>query len=280
MPSSEQTAYADSEEVANPFEKHTKQLAMALEGLAETYKFAPAEEREAKFAAAVQSHLDADVAEEKGVQQVLELLGLPGSSDDASGDGRPATESTAGDETVDQVLDTLLQGVARMISIPDHFWREFTGETLTHPDEKDFLYDADLDDLRARLLDESLSDEQRTERLQHLSDAVDSLVAHNMAMLAGYKKSVMAGSKELLQQVNPIDAIEEAEEGGMMDSFFGGGSQSELERLHDQWKDLYHGEWGKLESELFRPTYVDAYVDRMAQTWDLDRAEIINDEDA
>jgi pSer/pThr/pTyr-binding forkhead associated (FHA) protein len=280
MPSSEQTAYADSEEVANPFEKHTKQLAAALEGLAETYKFTPSEGREENFKSAVQDHLDAGLTEEEGVQQVLEALRESSSSGEASGEGQPSRDATAEDETVTQVLDTLLQGVARMISIPDHFWREFTGETLSHPDEKDFLYGADLDDLRARLLDDSLSKEEREERLQHLSDAVDSLVAHNMAMLAGYKKSVMAGSKELLQQVNPVDAIEEAEDGGMVDSFFGGGSKSELEQLHEQWKDLYHGEWGKLESELFRPTYVDAYVDRMAQTWDLDRAEIMNQEEA
>ncbi len=280
MPSSEQTAYADSEEVANPFEKHTKQLAEALEGLAETYKFSPEEERGGKFETALQDHLDADITDEEGVRQVLRALGVDAASDDSPEGGTSSQHMTTADETVNQVLDILLKSVSRMISIPDHFWREFTGDTLKHPEEKDFLYDADLDDLRARLLDESLSDEQRKERLGHLIDAVDSLVAHNMAMLAGYKKSVMAGSKELLQRMNPIDAIEEAEEGSMVDSFFGGGSKSELEHLHEQWKELYHGEWGALESELFRPTYVEAYVDRMAQTWDMDRAEIVNEEDA
>jgi len=280
MPSSEQTAFAEEDEAANPFEKHAKQLASALEGLAETYKFAPAEDREENFAAAVQDHLDAEIADDEAVQRVLSQLGADASSTGAAKNDTFSQQPTADDKAVDEVLGTLLEGVARMVSIPNHFWREFTGETLEHPEEKDFLYGADLDDLRARLLDDSLSEEQREERLQHLSDAVDSLVAHNMAMLAGYKKSVMAGSKELLQRVNPIDAIEEAEEGGMMDSFFGGGSQSELERLHEEWRDLCHGEWGALESELFRPTYVDAYVDRMAQTWDMDRAEIMTKEDA
>jgi hypothetical protein len=175
------------------------------------------------------------------------------------------------------VIDTLLEGVARMISIPDHFWREFTGKELNHPPEKAVFHDADLEELRDYLLDEGISAEERTQRLQHLSEAVDSLVAHNMAMLAGYKKAVMAGSQELLQQVNPSSAVDEAGGG----SFFGGGGgESELDQLEETWNELIHEEWGELENRLFRPTYVEEYVDRMAKAWDLDRAEIMPEEDA
>lgn len=276
MPSSEQTAFAEDEENANPFEKDTRQLAAALEGLAETYKFAPSEQREEDFTTAVQEHLEAELGEEEAVQRVMKVLG------DAGAEGAPSSETsgaTAGgeEEAVAAVLDALLESVARMISIPNHFWREFTGNTLIHPPEKAVLHGADVDDLRAHLLGDDVSEEQREARLQHLSEAVDSLVTHNMAMLAGYKKAVMAGSKELLQRINPMGAVEEAEEaeGGMMGGFFGGGSKSELERLEEEWSDLYNGEWGELENKLFRPTYVDTYVDRMAQTWDIEKAELV-----
>jgi pSer/pThr/pTyr-binding forkhead associated (FHA) protein len=275
MPSSEQTAFAETDEDANPFEKDTRQLASALEGLAETYKFAPADQRDEDFAAAVQEHLEAELGDEEAVQRVMGVLG--GSDQPAADAGSDTAARPSDDEAVATVLDALLGSVARMISIPNHFWREFTGDTLTHPPEKAALHGADVDELRAHLLGDDVSDQQRETRLQNLSEAVDSLVTHNMAMLAGYKKAVMAGSKELLQRVNPMDAVQEAEdaEGGMMGGFFGGGGKSELEKLDEEWNDLFHEEWGALENELFRPTYVETYVDRMAQTWDIDKAELV-----
>ncbi len=295
MPSSEQTAYAEEDESANPFEKHTRQLAAALEGIAETYKFAPSEQRDENFSAAIEEHFDDDVTEEEGVRRVARALGFgngatgeggrAASQDDRSAapdTGTPdAAVSSPDDEAVSSVLDSLIESVARMISIPNHFWREFTGDTLAHPPEKKVLHSADVDELRGHLLGDEVSEEERKERLEHLDEAVDSLVAHNMAMLAGYKKSVMAGSKELLQRVSPADAMKEAEEagGGMMGGLFGGGSKSELEKLNETWKELMRGEWGELESELFRPTYIEAYVDRMAQSWDIDKAELVGDAD-
>jgi Uncharacterized conserved protein, contains FHA domain len=282
MPSSEQTAFAEEDEDANPFEKDARQLAAALEGLAETYKFAPADEREEDFSAAVEEHLDPEIGTEEGVQRVLDALEGEAPSVREEADA-PSAAASGSDEAMAPVLDTLLESVTRMISIPNHFWREFTGETLDHPPEKKALYDADVDDLREHLLGDGVSEADRRERLDHLSEAVDSLVTHNMAMLAGYKKSVVVGSKELLRRVNPADAVDEAEkedEGGMMGSFFGGGQTSKLDRLYKEWKSLFQGEWDEIESELFRPTYVDAYVDRMTQTWDMDKAELLERDEA
>jgi predicted component of type VI protein secretion system len=277
MPSSEQTAHAEENENANPFEKDARQLAAALEGIAETYKFVPDDQRDADFAAAVEEHLDADIGQEEGVQRVLDAVG--GSTGPDGQAAQASGASATSDEAVASVLDTLLASVTRMISIPNYFWREFTGDTLDHPPEKQALYDADVDELRERLLGDGVSDRERTERLDHLSEAVDSLVAHNMAMLSGYKKAVMAGSKELLERVDPADAVQEAEDaddgGGMMGGFFGDSGETELEKLDQAWNSLYQGEWGELESELFRPTYIDAYVDRMAQTWEIDKAELL-----
>jgi hypothetical protein len=66
----------------------------------------------------------------------------------------------------------------------------------------------------------------------------------------------------------------------MVDTFFGGGQTSELERLEARWRELVRGKWGELENQLFRPTYIDAYVDRMAESWDLDRAELLGEDAA
>jgi predicted component of type VI protein secretion system len=271
MPSSEQTAFAEESEAGNPFEKHSRQLASALEGLAETYKFAPADQRDASYEEALREHVDPEIAEAAGVRRLLDRLGAAG---EAAADADRGADPPAASA---QVVDTLLDAVTRMISIPDHFWREFTGTDLEHPPEKAVFHGADAEELRDHLLDDRLSPAEREKRLQHLSESVESLVAHNMAMLAGYKKAVMAGSKELLRRLNPTDAAQSS--GGS--SFFGGGGDSEeLDRLRETWKELSQQKWGELENQLFRPTYVEAYVDRMAQAWDLDKADILPDDPA
>ena len=324
MPSSEQTAYADSdEEGGNPFEKHAAQFADALSGLAETYTYAPSDRRDDAFAEAFEGRFGDDLEGHQVVDRIFRMIGQgtgdgaqsPPSSTatppagaepsadrpvDAEGeaDGEassmfPSVEGDAergapGDRDrksppvselpVDDVLDTLLESIARMISIPTHFWREFSGNTVVHPPEQASIHRASVDGLREHLLDADLDGEEREERLEHLRKAVQTLVAHNVAMLAGYKKAVMAGSKDLLQQVNPIDAIEAAEDadGGMLGSIFGGDERpkTELDALEKRWNDLFHGEWGALEKELFRPTYVETYLDRMAKAWGVDKEDI------
>lgn len=272
MPSSETTAYAEDSDDVNPFEKHTRDLASALEGLAETYKFAPSDQREESFAEAIHNHLDSDIAEEEGVQHVLSKLGV--GSEEAH---EPKAASSAEEPPLPPtVVEALLDSVARMIEIPDHFWREFTGKDLEHSSEKAALYDADPDELHQYLLGEDLSEEEREERLERLSEAVDSLVSHNMAMLTGYRKAVMSGTKKILDEVDPTEVVDtDANQGGMMDSLLGGGEKSDLEQLQKRWKELYQGE---VENDFFRPTYVETYVDRMAEAWDLDRAEILPDQ--
>jgi predicted component of type VI protein secretion system len=303
MPSSEQTAFAESDaEDENPFERHAAQFVNALEGLAETYTYAPREKREAAFRDALGERLDgvegADV-----LRRVLQMIGdLPAKdggeagaaeAEAAEADGPSASSASAAnasepddagrtgapDASVDRVLDTLLESTARMISIPSHFWREFSGNTVVHPPEKATIHKSSVDDLRDHLLEPSLSEEERERRLTHLREAVNTLVAHNVAMLAGYKKSVMAGSKTLLQEVNPVDAVEAAQdaEDGVLGGFFGGSAgRNELDDLEERWKELFHGEWGAMEKEWFRPTYIDTYLDRMAKAWDVDKAEIVD----
>jgi predicted component of type VI protein secretion system len=297
MPSSEQTAYAESDaEDENPFERHAAQFVNALEGLAETYTYAPREQRAAAFREALGERLNG-VQGTEVLRHVLEMTeDLPAEDEEeaAEADDAPSASSAsapnasepdrtdrsgARDASVDQVLDTLLESTARMISIPSHFWREFSGNTVVHPPEKATIHKSSVDDLRDHLLEPSLSKEERERRLTHLREAVNTLVAHNVAMLAGYKKSVMAGSKTLLQEVNPVDAVEAAQdaEDGVLGGFFGGSAgRNELDELEERWKELFHGEWGAMEKDLFRPTYIDTYLDRMAKAWDVDKAEIVD----
>lgn len=266
MPSSEQTAYAEDSEEKNPFEKYTRDLASALEGLAETYKFAPSDQRDESLGEAISDHLDLDIGEEEGVQHILGKLGAGADTDQPDAEAAPPPA----------VINALLESVARMVEIPSHFWREFTGTDLDHPPEKAVLYDADPDGLHQYLLGQDLGKEEQEERLKHLEEAVESLVAHNMAMLTGYRKAVLSGTRKVLEEVDPTDVADaDTEDEGMMGSFIGSSEASDVEQLQQRWKELYEGE---VENDFFRPVYVETYVDRMAEAWDMDRAEILPDE--
>lgn len=276
MPSSEQTAYAEEGDDANPFAQHARQLGAALDGLAETYRVAPADERDEAVAAALQEHVDLDGESSTAVRHFLELIADDG--DDPADGPADAAAPDAPDDARDTVLDALLRAVARMIRIPDHFWREFAGNTLVHPSDTEFLHTADLDTLRGHLLGPSVDEATRETRLEHLEDAVDGVVSHNMALLASYQKAVAAGGQKLLERVDPEAAVVEAEQ-DTRNGFFGSGARTtdELDRLHDAWTTLHQGDWGDIERELFRPTYVEAYVDRMAETWDVEAAEVLRE---
>jgi len=282
MPSSEQTAFASSGEDDNPFEKHAAQLARALNGLAETYTYAPSGNRDDDLGRAMSSALAGSQADDQIVESLMEQFGMrPGQNGAASRTAEtPTPDGRAGTpDYVNKVVDMLLESVARMISIPNHFWREFSGNTVVQPPEKSFLHRADIDSLRQHVLDPDIGDREREKRIDHLREAVNTLVAHNVAMLAGYKKATMKGSKDLLDRVNPSDAYDEAKGGGGFSNIFaGGGDDGEsVKKLYEQWRDLYSMEWGVLEKELFRPTYIDAYLDRMAKAWNVEKSEIVQD---
>jgi predicted component of type VI protein secretion system len=276
MPSSEKTAYADPEEEKNVFEKPASYFAQALKGFIETYSYLPPDKRDAELNEALQDHLGKSpekMGEHAVVQYLTECLSPDEGEDDEAASRTQSTDS----EAVDAVVATLLRGTARMISIPTHFWREFSGNTVVHPPDRAFVHKADLDTLRDHLLDPSLTDEEREKRLEHVREAVDTLVAHNVAMLAGYRSAVRDGVRKVLQQVNPSDIEGKSSEGGGgLRSIFGGGGSgatSSLDRLKANWKEMYENA-GQHEEQYFRPSYIEEYLRRMADAWGVEKEDI------
>lgn len=301
MPSSEQTVLADDDTPSNPFERHARELKQVLKGMAETYTYAPADMRDAEL-----KHMLDEVLNERSrgtklanhdvVHQLVQQMHTtsdraPDGADASSSDADVVEESTAAEPTsaapeapasdalpahVDKVLDVLVEAVARMTSIPRKFWREFSGNTVVHPPKQSFLRTANLDNLRAHLLDDRVSAAERTERLSHLKEAVDTLVWHEVSLLNGYKAAVDHGSQELIQKLNPESLTDTSGEGGFFTMFGGGGevSQTAVQDLYNRWKKLREEAPGALEKELYRPAFTEAYLERMADSWGVDKDEI------
>lgn len=171
---------------------------------------------------------------------------------------------TASDAAVDAVVDTLVASIARIIRIPWQFRHEFIGQTIMQSADTAFLYDGDPDTMKAHLLDPSISDEEREKRLGLVSDAAESMVAHQVAMLNGYKASVMNGADELMDQVDP-EAIKAAvvEESAVYKYLPMLSAPAVLERLKAKLYEMKSGDWSVAEQRIFRPAFIKAYLARM-----------------
>ena len=299
MPSSEQTVLADDDTPSNPFERHARDLKQVLKSMAETYTYAPSDMRDAELERMLSDVLDersrgTKLAEHDVVRRVAkqlrdETLEEPARASSASSEAAPpeapAAASPAPDpalpDHVDDVLDVLVEAVARMTSIPRKFWREFSGNTVVHPPKQSFLRTTNLDNLRAHLLDDSISASERNERLSHLKEAVDTLVWHEVSLLNGYKAAVDRGSQTLLDKLNPKSLTESSSEGGFFTMFGGGGqvSQKAAQELFNRWKRLRDEAPGALEKQVYRPAFTEAYLERMADSWGVEKDEISTDRD-
>jgi len=164
----------------------------------------------------------------------------------------------------DTVIDTLLAAVARTVGIPWQFRHEFIGQTIMQSADTQFLYDGSVASMKAHLMDPSLSQEERRQRLQHVTDAADALVTHQVAMLNGYKASVMQGAETLLDQIDP-DAVREVvyEESPVYQYLSVLGAPVVLQRLEAKVRELKSGDWSSAEQRSFRPAFIKAYLARM-----------------
>ncbi len=170
----------------------------------------------------------------------------------------------ASDDVADTVIDTLLASISRIIGIPWQFRHEFIGQTIMQSAETQFLYDGDVQTMKAHLMDPSISNDERENRLDHVEDAAEALAVHQVAMLNGYKASVMNGTEELMERLNPdAHQHEVMDQSALYEYVPMLASPAVLDRLRAQWNELQMGDWSVAEQRIFRPAFIKAYLARM-----------------
>lgn len=281
----DQTVFAG--DFSNPFADPAEQLMEALDEISEAYDQEPPQRRDDALEDAFR-RTNAEVHNHEAVEHVLSLLGL--SPSEGSSSSQPATspkESRSGTDTqsstppdqrssppsarveaesavTDEVLDTLLEALSRVIEIPWQFRHEFIGQTIMQSAETEFLYEGDAATMKEHLLDPSLSQEERRNRLSHVEDAAESLAVHQVAMLNGYKASVMNGAEDLLEQLNPeAHQAEVTDENPVYEYLPLLASPAVLDRIRAEWHNLKRGDWSVAEQRVFRPAFIKAYLARM-----------------
>ncbi len=191
------------------------------------------------------------------------------SSSAAAGEGRSRQEETV--ET--SVLNTLAEALAKVLPIPWRFRHEFIGQPVTQDPEPEFLYEGDGEIIMQHLTDPSISEEEREERLGDVEEAAEFLKVHQVAMLNGYKASVMNGAEELLEQFDPEEHREAMMEENVVFEYVPMlASPAVLERIRVELGDLY-GDWSSAEQRIFRPAFTKAYLSSMAESRSDDQEE-------
>ena len=267
---------------SNPFADPAQNLTEALTNLAEAYEEETPQRREDALKDAFR-RTDLELENREVVQRLFELLDLQpsagtaaSSSSDTAGETTSDAASTEGtasppgpsvhvdDTATDEVLDTLLESLSRIIEIPWQFRHEFIGQTIMQSAETEFLYEGDADTIKNHLLDPSISQDERRKRLDHVEDAAEALAVHQVAMLNGYKASVTEGAEELLERLNPEAHQAEITEDNVVYEYLPMlASPAVVERLQLKWNDLKRGDWSAAEQRIFRPAFIKAYLARM-----------------
>lgn len=281
-PAADETVFA--RDFSNPFADPAQNLTEALASLVEAYEEEAPQRREDALKDAFR-RTDVEVENREVVQRLFDLLDLqppagtaPSSSTppDSSGEtisdaastedssSQPGPSVHVDDTVTDEVLDTLLESLSRIIEIPWQFRHEFIGQTIMQSAETEFLYEGDADTIKNHLLDPSISQEERRKRLDHVENAAEALAVHQVAMLNGYKASVTEGAEELLERLNPeAHQAEITEENVVYEYLPMLASPAVVERLQLKWNDLKRGDWSAAEQRIFRPAFIKAYLARM-----------------
>lgn len=161
----------------------------------------------------------------------------------------------------DDLLPRLLSVITRLIGIPWQFRHEFVGHTILHSPETAFLYDEDASALLAYLN----SGSDREERFRLLEDAAEQVIVHQLAMLDGYRAAVTSGSTHLLDAIDPKNDDDAAPSGGAVGRFLSAvKGDNDAERIRETIQGLREESASILERRFFRPSFIDAYLVRLA----------------
>lgn len=282
FPDGVEDASVDGEEAdGNPFEEPVGELIDALEAVAETYEKERGQARDDALADAL-NRAHGPVSSHEAVQRSIGLLqgeAQSEASDSSSGDGRSAP-ARVDREVVDvvgiasPVLDTLADVAATVFQLPRQFQGEFLGHSFSHPSDLDILYAGEGQHIKHYLLDASATMEERKKRLRHVEEAAEALTLHQIAMLEGYKASVIDGIEALLSRFDPEEHKREvADENEVLKYIPMSVNPVVFQRMRAEWEDLMREDWAVAEQRIFRPAFTKAYLDEMEQPHAADTEE-------
>ncbi len=173
-----------------------------------------------------------------------------------------------------EVFDIMLDYMLKLIKIPWQFRLEFIGQTIMQSSKVFSFHTSNPEEAKYYLLDSSISTEEREKRLQQFKIVSNEAILHQVALLDGYKTTVIDGTRRLLQSIDPktitTELSQQAFKIGPLSipvKFIPGYFQWKVMQLYKKrHRELIAEDQGIFEKKIFRPGFIKGYSVRMTSS--------------
>jgi len=177
----------------------------------------------------------------------------------------PLNLKAANRSRLDRVLDLVIDYMSRQVKVPWQFRYEFIGHTFIPTEDTKGIYETDAGGLADFLFNPEHSGDEFERRLALVQEALDEALAHQMALLEGYRDAVSAGTRLMIEQMDPqkvLDSVREENPAFKYVSFLAQfKAWSVLAARHF---DFTQEDVSVLERRTYRPAFIKSYLERMA----------------
>lgn len=188
--------------------------------------------------------------------------GEPEPSRPAHGKAAAAPESNLVDRLNDSV-DVLLEAAVKMLGAQREFRRTFLEETTYRPKKRkgealDINFCEQWEELKAYLHEAMISPQDAERRVTQLKKAMESLMYHQQALLAGYRRSMKEGGKKFLEALSPAK-IEAEGQAGLLPFLTQAGFWKQYIAKHQQLLQSLSNDFTYVEKTYFNPAFAEGY---------------------
>ncbi len=164
-----------------------------------------------------------------------------------------------------QILDLILEAVTRLIAGSSQVEIELLG-TIIRPPNFAKIYRSSGRELKEHLLNAKTSEKEKAEFANAIKQVLDRVIAHQVALLEGYRRCVNEVPQNLLQLLDPEKLSKDlAEDKQAKLSIF---SEKKLwQAYRARYNELTGEDRRFFEEKIFRPAFLKGYNERMDSVW-------------
>jgi len=263
----EDAASPQTLEERNLFWRETKELALILDRLSQKYESTDSPSKDAALEEALKKAFS-DLESSRSLEVVRFVI----NSYFSFGKSLPTRQvldlaPQAESQGSSSFIDIFLSFLTKSKQAYKEFRINFVGDTLIESPKHGSLGDCSCDELKDFLFDPSISTAELEKRLKSVQALADEVMLHQLALLEGYKASIVEGTKHILSRMNPKRCAEKKIKLGVVAIPVRFIPIVNYINLFRSWKGSYNElsseDQSIIEKKYFRSAYVRSYNKRM-----------------